>query len=44
MNRDFEEKKNIMDQLKSGTAVVATYPAEIELGFSKITNTNDQLG
>ncbi|MBK7680038.1 MAG: M28 family peptidase [Chitinophagaceae bacterium] len=35
-----EDGKNIMDKLKSGTAVLKNYPAEIDLAYSKITKTN----
>lgn len=35
-----EDGKNILDKLKSGTAAYKTYPAEIDLGYSKITKTS----
>jgi hypothetical protein len=35
-----EDGKNIFDKLKAGTVVAKTYPAEIDLGYSKTTRTN----
>ena len=35
-----EDGKNILDKLKAGTATAKTYPAEIDLTYSKITKTN----
>ena len=35
-----EDGKNILDRLKGGTAIPKTYPAEIDLGYSKTTKTN----
>ncbi len=35
-----EDGKNILDKLKAGTLVPKTYPAEIDLSYSKTTKTN----
>ncbi|MEO7984014.1 MAG: M28 family peptidase [Bacteroidota bacterium] len=35
-----EDGKNILDKLKAGIAITKTYPAEIDLGYSKTTKTN----
>jgi hypothetical protein len=35
-----EDGKNVLDKLKAGSLLPKTYPAEIDLGYSKTTKTN----
>jgi len=35
-----EDGKNVLDKLKAGLLISKTYPAEIDLGYSKTTKTN----
>jgi len=35
-----EDGKNVLDKLKAGSLVAKTYPAEIDLGYSKTTKVN----